>query len=61
MERYYSLKQTAPLLGIKIRTVREWVKKGQLKAVKMQGSRLWVVPESEILKLQGAKNDENEN
>lgn len=53
MEKAYSLSQTATLLGIKVRTVRDWVRTGKIKASKITGSRRWIVMESEIKRLQG--------
>lgn len=57
LERGYNLIQTADLLGIQVRTVREWIKTGKMKANKIAGSKRWIVMESEIRRLQGA--DEN--
>lgn len=57
MERGYSLNQTADLLGIKVRTVREWVRTGKIKAKKIVGSRRWIVMESEIKRLLGDDSD----
>lgn len=57
MERGYNLIQTAELLGIKTRTVREWVHKGKIRARKIEGSRRWIVMESEIKRLQGINNE----
>ena len=51
MEKGYSLLQTANLLGVKIRTVREWVRNGKIKADKIPDSRRWVVSESEIKRI----------
>ena len=48
MEKNYSLRQVADILGIKVRTVREWVRTGYLKAKKYDGKRFWVVSQSEI-------------
>jgi excisionase family DNA binding protein len=53
MEKGYSLLQTAEFLGIKVRTVRDWVHKGKIKATKITGSNRWVVKESEIKRLRG--------
>lgn len=63
MERGYNLIQTAELLGIKVRTVREWVHRGKIHARKIEGSRRWIVMESEIKRLQGATGgaDDNKN
>lgn len=52
MERCYNLNQVADLLGIKVRTVREWVKNGKIRANKLAGSTRWAVSESEIARLQ---------
>lgn len=52
-ERYYNLNETATLLGIKVRTVREWVHTGKIQAVKYPNSRPWYVPESEIARIRG--------
>jgi len=55
MEKNYSLKQVAEILGLKIRTVREWVKTGKLKASKYDVSNRWFVTESEIQRVKGSK------
>ena len=52
MERYYNLKETSALLGIKIRTAREWVHNGKMKAVKYPHSSQWYIAESEIRRIQ---------
>lgn len=57
MERGYNLIQTAELLGLKVRTVREWVHSGKIRANKIEGSRRWIVMESEIKRLQNANED----
>lgn len=58
MEKGYNLIETAELLGIKVRTAREWIRKGSLRAKKIEGTRRWIVMESEIKRLQGADVDE---
>lgn len=50
-EKSYSLKDAAEILGIKIRTARQWVHDGKMKAVKYQGMNRWYVLESEIRRL----------
>lgn len=57
-EKGYNLIETADLLGIKVRTAREWLRKGIIKANKIEGSRRWIVMESEIKRLQGVDVDE---
>ena len=61
MERGYNLVQVSELLGIKVRTAREWVHNGKMKANKIEGSRRWIVMESEVKRLQGVQNYENKN
>lgn len=53
IERGYNLLEVAGLLGIKVRTVRQWVHDGKLTATKLAGSRRWIVMESEIKRVQG--------
>ncbi len=54
---YYSVRQTSELLGIKVRTVREWIKTGKLKAVKYDVSNRWFISDEEIKRVQnGHKN-----
>lgn len=61
MEKGYNLNQTANLLGIKVRTAREWVHNGKMKANKIEGSQRWIVMESEIRRLQGVSENENKD
>ena len=51
MEKGYSVLQSAELLGVKARTIREWIRTGVLHAQKIEGSRRWVILESEIKRL----------
>ena len=53
MEKAYDLLEVASLLGMKLRTVRQWVLEGKIKAKKISGGRKWVVLESEIKRLRG--------
>ena len=53
MEKRYNIKQASELLGIKVRTVREWIKLGKLKAEKYEVSNRWFIYESEIKRVRG--------
>lgn len=53
MERYYNIRQTSNLLGIKVRTAREWIRNGKLKAIKYGASNRWFIPEEEIKRITG--------
>lgn len=54
MEKGYNLNEVADLIGVKVRTVRSWVKSGKIKATKIPGTNRWIVLESEIKRLQSA-------
>lgn len=53
MERGFGLVETANMLGIKVRTARQWVHDGKIRANKIPNTRRWIVMESEIKRLQG--------
>ena len=56
-ERGYSLKDVADILGYKVRTMRQWVHDGKMKAVKPAGGKQWMVLESEVRRLQNGNTD----
>ena len=51
MDRMYNLNETAYLLGIRVRTARQWVHAGKIKAQKYEKSRRWYVTEAEIKRI----------
>lgn len=53
MEKQYNIRQASELLGIKVRTVREWIRNGKLKADKYECSNRWFVSEGEIKRIKG--------
>lgn len=55
MDKGYGVVETAQYLGIKARTVREWIHNGKLNAQKLSGSKRWVITESEIRRVRGDK------
>lgn len=57
VERYYNLNETSVLLGIKVRTAREWVHNGKMNAVKYPNSKSWFVSESEIRRIQNGDDN----
>lgn len=56
MEKFFSLRQAAVMLGIKTRTARAWVHDGKLSAIKYPGSDRWYVSATEIEKVRGGQN-----
>ena len=57
MEEFYNVRQVANLLGIKVRTVREWIHKGKIIAQKYEVSKRWYVSESEIRRIRNDNKD----
>lgn len=55
MVRTYTIRQASKALGMSVRTVREWVWTGKLKASKYPGSNMWRIPESEISRVTGGR------
>lgn len=53
IEKNYSIRQASDLLGIKVRTMRTWIKKNKIKAQKYDCSNRWFIPESEITRVRG--------
>lgn len=51
MEQGYTLKEVADILGLKVRTMRQWVHDGKMKAVKPADGKQWMVLESEVRRL----------
>ena len=56
MEKMYDMVELAQVLRLKVTTTREWARSGKIKAVKPQGSRKWLIAESEVEKLLKEKN-----
>jgi len=54
MEKVYKLNEVAEILGLKVRTIRQWVHDGKIEAVKIPGGKHWFVKESEVRRLQNA-------
>lgn len=57
MEKGYNLIEVANLLGLKVRTVRQWVHEGRISARKIKDGRRWIVMESEVKRLQNENED----
>lgn len=49
----YKLREASKLLGIKVRTLREWIKNGKIKARKLQGCPMWFIEQAEINRILG--------
>lgn len=53
----YTVDEAAKVLRLKVRTIREMIHDGRLKAFKYPSGKIWIIPESEIKRL--IKNDNN--
>lgn len=49
MQELFSIKQVAEMLGFKERAVRQWVKDGKIKAIKVFSE--WRIPKEELERL----------
>lgn len=49
----YSLRQASNILGVKVRTLREWIRNGKIKAQKYEISNRWFITQSEIDRVTG--------
>ena len=46
----YSLRESANILGVKVRTLREWIRSGKINARKHENGWYWRISEEEIMK-----------
>lgn len=51
VEKHYKPGEVAKLFDVKPSTVREWLKSGELKGIKIGQGHYWRVPESAIKEL----------
>ncbi len=56
MERHYTLKEAGEILGVSVRTLQRWDKAGKIKCIRTVGG-MRRVPESEIKRILGIKDD----
>ena len=54
--KYYTVRQASEILGLRVRTIREWIKLGRIKAVKLGGSNRWFISHDEIAHLVNGVN-----
>lgn len=47
----YTVDEAAKVLKLKVRTVRDMIHTGRIKAFKYPNGKLWMIPESEIKRL----------
>ena len=52
VDKMYSVRECANILGVKVRTVRQWIVDGKIMAKKFPTGGMWHIPETEIIRLQ---------
>ena len=57
----YNIRQTANILGLKVRTIREWIRTGKLKASKYPVSNRWFISDEEIARVMGKESNDNKD
>ena len=60
MQKGYNTIEAAQLLGVSYRTIRQYIHDGIIKARKIEGTRRWIIMESEIKRLQGSADGEEQ-
>lgn len=56
IEKHYNLLDAANILGVKVRTLRSWVRQGKVKATKYEISKRWFISESELKHIMSGKS-----
>ena len=57
----YNIRQAANILGLKVRTIREWIRTGKLKASKYPVSNRWFISDEEIARVMGKESNGNKD
>jgi predicted site-specific integrase-resolvase len=56
MEKY-NIRDTAQMCGVKVRTVRDWIRRGKIRAEKQENGWYWHIPSSEIKRIRHEDKD----
>jgi len=56
MERHYTMREAAKILGVSVRTIQRWDKAGKIRCIRTPGGRRRV-PESEIRRILGLSEE----
>lgn len=60
-EQVFTVGEAAQRLGLKVRTVRQWLRDGKIKSVRTENGWNVRIPESELSRLTVERFDENKN
>lgn len=62
MDKMYNTYEAAQMLGLKVRTVREWIAQGKIKATHYMGGERWYISSAEIKRIaEGESPNGNKN
>ena len=59
--RNYSITGASEVLGLKVRTIRQWIRDGKIKAQKYKMSNRWFISQEEIDRIQSVRSDKDAN
>jgi len=59
MEKY-NIRDTAQLCGVKVRTVRDWIRRGKIRAEKQENGWYWHIPSSEISRIKEGRHEDKD-
>lgn len=54
MTKYYDLAETAEILGVPVRTLRQWQRTGYMTCYRYEGRNKWYVSQEEIERIQNS-------
>lgn len=56
MEKY-SIKEAAKMCGVKVRTMRQWIRDGRIRADKHDNGWYWMIPDTEVMRVNQERSD----
>lgn len=57
--KYYKVREVAQICGVKVRTVREWVKLGKIKTERDTNQWYYLIPETEVEKMRHRRENKD--
>lgn len=57
--KYYKVREVAQICGVKVRTVREWIKLGKIKTERDTNQWYYLIPEAEVEKMRHRRENKD--
>lgn len=57
--KYYKVREVAQICGVKVRTVREWIKLGKIKTERDTNQWYYLIPETEVEKMRHRRENKD--